>query len=461
MDKFADIKALVFDGFLTQTLRFDKFVVIIRTLGATEEDSVITSYQDLPKEYNLLAAVDTVKFALYSINGVRVTDASRKLVSDWPQKIIAKIFVRYTTLVKRVQTAHNLVDDFVKTNDSRLRWSVVKGTKTSLNSAVLTGDPEFESRGLTFIQQLWIYLNVQQDVIESNKIEWSRVEYMTDSICGFINPKAMRQVHSQKQLAQEEQMKKEEREEIRQIQNKSEEKVMIQNTADDLFDALQRKSGESALERNKRINQLLAKAFQEDEHDKLVREYEEFEFCRQLRIKKENARRAKILHEKKLTNAIVIDVPVLRRKDIQIGYHQMSTLGDDVDTDSKFAELNKDNKYFVNGIDYSEIVQIVSFALLKNREILFDQITHESDEETIKWINIYIEAEKDQSDVEQRVFDILKSRTGESDRDKLLDVRDKVLSRKPVKSRSNSLEDRQKDMIAKIQSESDEIQFGR
>jgi hypothetical protein len=408
-----------------------------------------------------MAAVDTIKFALYSINGVKVTDASRKLVNNWPQKIIAKIFVRYIALVKRVQVAHDLVDDFVKTNDSRLRWSVVKATKTSLNSAVLTGNPEFESRGLTFIQQLWVYLNVQQDIVENNKIEWSRVEYMTDSICGFINPKAMRQVQSQKKLMQEEQIKKEEREEVRQIQNKSEEKVMIQNTADELFDALQRKSGENALERSKRIDKLLVKAFQEDEHDKIVREYEEFEFCRQLRIKKENARRAKILHEKKLINAIVIDVPATRRPDLRVGYHQVSTLGDDIDTEAKFAEMNKDNKYFVNGVDYSEILQIASFALLKNRDTIFDQIVHESDEETVKWINTYIESEKEQSEVVQKVFDILKSGMGESDRDKLLDAREKVLSGKAVKQSANSLEDKQKEMIAKIQSESDEIQFGR
>lgn len=460
MDKFSDIKALIFDGFLTQTLRFDKFVVVIRTLGATEENSVITSYKDLPKEYNTMAAVDTVKFALYSINGVRVSDASRSLINDWSPKIVAKIFVRYTALVKRVQATYDLIDEFVKTNDSRLRWSVVKATKTSLNSAVLTGNPEFESRGLTFAQQLWVYLNTQQDITERNKIEWSRVEYMTDSICGFINPKAMRQVQSQKKLMQEEQIKKEEREEIRQIQNTSEEKVMIQNTADELFDALQRKSGESAIERSKRIDKLMIKAFQEDEHDKLVREYEEFEFCRQLRIKKENARRAKIVHEKKLSNAIVIDVPVTKRPDLRVGYHQVSTIGDDVDTDIRFAELNKDNKRFVNGIDYSDILQIASFALLKNRDALFDQVVHESDEETIKWINIYIESEKEQSDVALKVFDILKSGTGESDRDKLLDVRDKVLSRR-ANLGSNSLEERQKEMIAKIQSESDEIQFGR
>jgi hypothetical protein len=286
---------------------------------------------------------------------------------------------------------------------------------------------------------------------------------MTDSICTFINPKAMRQLQGQKQLQQENQAI-EEREQIQKIQQESKEKIMIENTADDLFAALKKKDYVDAVDKHKQIDKFLAKAFEEDEHDYIVREYEEYLFCKQLRIKKENTRRAKILHQKKLSQVMIIDVPRhLSKEDlpkgIQVGFEQVVTIGNDVDVDLKFAEKNQGNTYFVDGIDYSEIVQITSFSLLKNRELLFKQIVSESDEETIKWIDQYIEEDKEQTETVTKIRDIIQGSTGDSAQDRILNARERILTGKTVET----FDGRRKNMLKQMGQDSnddvDEISF--
>jgi len=448
-NKFQDIKALIFDGYLKETVKFEDTVIVIRTLSLAEENFVIETYENLPDAYNLLAAVETLQQSIYSINGCKITDASKEIVKDWPKQLIIKLFGIYLSLTSRAREAAKQIDDFVKTDESKLRWSIVRSTKTSLNSAIITGNQEFENRGLSYIQQAWVFLNQQEELISKNKHAWSQVEYMTESICSFINPKAMRQIQGKKRLQQEEQMLREQRDEIKEIQDKSKEKVMIKNTADELFDSFERKSGESMTEYRDRFSKSLVKAFQEDEHDRIIREYEEYEFAKQLRIQKENSRRARILHEKRKSNVVVIDLPATK---LDVGFHQITTLGDDEQIEMMIKEEVKTNPYYLNGVDYSEIVTITSFIMLKNRDKILHEVAGESDEETIKWIDRYVKEESQQSDVVARLNDISKGAAmgSASGIDAMLNRREKILSGK------NKFEEQQSEMISRIQKENDD-----
>lgn len=453
MEMFDDIKSLIFDGCLKQTIKFKDFFVVIRTLSPAEESFVIDTYKDLPNDYNLMAAIDTMQRVVYSINGCKITDECRNKIQDWPRHLIIKIFNQYLTLVSRAKNSVKLINDFIKTDDSRLRWTVLKTTKSSLNSAVITGNSEFESKGLSYIQQIWVYLNEQQDLYEENKRDWSKVEYMTDSICTFVNPKAMRQIQGKKKLEQEQQQLTEQRKEITQIQTNSKEKIMIENKADELFDSLTRKPGEAVLDYNNRVKSSVIQAFSEDEHDKIVREHEESQFIKELRIKKENSRRAKILHQKKLSNAIIINLPP--PPGIQVGFNQSVTIGDDEKYDEIQQQESQNNIYYVNGVDYSEILNITSFSMLKNKDIIFKEIANEPEEVTIKYIEEYIEQDTQQkSDIDKMINNI---KTGNQD---LLDAREQILSGGKLK---NKYENQQQDLISQIKREqdSDEIRIGR
>lgn len=448
--KFNDIKALIFDGYLKETLTFgNDFIIVIRTLCASEESFIVETYKDLHNDYNLLAAMDTVQRSIYSINGCKINDCREK-IKDWPKQVIIKVFEQYLKLMNRYHNAIKLINDFVKTDDSRLYWSVLKATKSSLNSAVITGNPEFESKGISYIQQIWIYLNQQEDLLNQNKIDWARVEYMTDSICAFVNPKAMQQIQNKKRILQEEQLEREERAEIQKNENG---KIMIENTADELFDALVKRPDESILDRNSRVQQILTKAFVEDEHDRIVREHEEYQFYKELRIKKENVRRAKILHEKKLSNAIVINLPEAP-KGINVGFIQVSTLGDDVVAENIKEEM-KSNKYFINGVDYSDIVTITSFSMLKNKDSILNEVANESDETTTNFIEQYIKEEEDQKTEVMKIIESLKNPKITDSKERVLNMRDSILTNKSAK---NKFENEQENMISQIKQQNlDEI----
>lgn len=456
-DSFTDVKSLIFEGFIKETIKFKNIVIVIRTLSLTEENSVIETYSQLSDSYNLLAACDTIKKSIYSINGCKIEDKHKELVYDWPKQLIIKLFNVYLSLCERARTATKQIDKFIQTNDSKVRWSILKSTKTSLNSAVITGNPEFESRGLSYPQQVWIFFNEQEDVISENKLNWSRVEYMTESICSFINPKAMKQVQHKKQLENDEEFKKQQKEESKRIQKESKEKTMIENSADDLFDSLERRKDETALEYRERVAKAVSKAWEEDEHDRIVREYEEFEFARRLRIQKENTRRSRLLHEKKKENSFIIEVPEMRN-DIPVAYHQMSSLGSDDDHfESLVQHEQTNNKYYIKGVDYSEIIDIVSFSMLKNRDRILNEVISEPDEVTQKWIEHYIESEKEQTDISKELFEIEKEAvtSGQSSAEIMMNRRDHILDRG-----KNKFENQQDEMKRQIQSENDEIQFG-
>lgn len=134
----------------------------------------------------------------------------------------------------------------------------------------------------------------------------------------------------------------------------------------------------------------------------------------------------------------------------------MSTLGSD---DDKFESLvqyeQTNNKYYIKGVDYSEIVEIVSFNMLKNRDRILNEVVSEPDEVTIKWIDHYIETEKQQTDISKELFEIQKDaiNSGQSSAEVLMNRRDQILGK-------NKFEYQQSEMIRQIQSEQDEIQFG-
>jgi hypothetical protein len=434
-EKFNDIRSLIFDGFLKETIKFKDYVIIIRTLFSFEEDSIIETYKHLPNEYNLMAAIDTVQKSVYSINGCKITNESRDVIKDWPKQIIIKLFEEYLKLADRSRKSADLISQFIEIDESKLRWSVVRATKSSLNSAVITGNTDFEFKGLASLQQIWIYLNLQNDIADESNRGWKKAEYISEMICTFINPKAMQKIQNQRKLTEDEETIKKDKDEIMQIENKTNEKILIENTADELFDTMNRRQGESIMDYKGRVQQLLEKAFSEDEHDKIIREHEEYEFAKQLRIKKENARRAKIIYERKITNAIIIETK--NTSNLPVAFQQITMLEDDS------PESQITGQWIVNNVDYSEVVTITSFLMLKNRDSIFKQITSENEEETTKYIEQYIAEDEKISDVAKKVRDLMKKAKEDETR---LDKRERVLS-------GNNFENRQQEMIKQIQNE--------
>jgi len=464
MDKFVDIRPLVFDGYLKTTVKFEDKVIVLKTLTTSEEDEIIEKYSHLPDEYNLVAVIDTIQLAIYSINSCKITDEARKKIRDWPKQIILRLFNEYIKLAKRVRDAAQLLKDFVKTGESQQQWSVIKATKTSFNST---------ATNVTQIQKIWIYLHEQHDIQNTHEIDWAKVEYMTESICSFVNPKAMNQINMKKKMEREEK----ERQKMIEEMKKQKGGNILTNTADDLFKAIEKKEDESRVDHSERVRKAVYDTLKEDEHDKFVREHEEYELARRLRIKKENHRRLKDIRKTKRSSVVIDanDAPqqLTRRKppinvgleqnvnvgeiqnkrpDIVVGFEQNVDIGSDEEFEKRIESKSQDNKYFVNGIDYSDIMTIKSFELLKSRDEIFNEVVNESDEETIKWIDIYIENEKEQTAVTQQVKDILSNSVTGDYRESMLNRREAILTGGEIMP-NNSYENKQEQMKQQIQDE--------
>lgn len=401
-----DIRSLVFDGHIKEVVHVGESIIVIRTLSPSDEVYISDNFSNVGNEYSLMAVTETIKRSIHSINGCVIPkdDIARDRVKDWSRIIITNVFKIYLSLGDRVHEAVKSIDEFLKTDASKFKWSSIKNSKSSLGH-----DLEHN-----YIQQLWIYMNEQNDIIEQYKHDWQNTEYITDSICTFINPKAMRQIQQRKSEQQsqlennihesyadldlepevqvdEQVPEKKVVAEKRDIPIKNEEHTVIQNTTETLFESLKKKPNESKAQHEHRVSQAVQKSMEEDEFDKIIRENDEFHFARNLRIKKENARRIKEHNASKNRSVTIIDDPA--PTGIDVGYHIVSSIGDDEESNLRYDESQKDNKFYVNGIDYSEICLTKAYEILKNRDKIFIEVSHETDAETIKWIEYYIDLE--------------------------------------------------------------------
>ena len=57
MDKFVDIRSLVFDGYLKTTIKIEDKIIVIKTLKISEEDAIIEKYKHFSNEYNLIFSI--------------------------------------------------------------------------------------------------------------------------------------------------------------------------------------------------------------------------------------------------------------------------------------------------------------------------------------------------------------------------------------------------------------------
>ena len=85
----------------------------------------------------------------------------------------AKINTRY-------EKAIGMIDEFLETSESMLKWQSVKYANATLGL-----NKEHNSA-----QLLWIFYNDQRERKNQIEHEWNVAKYVADSICSFVNPNA-------------------------------------------------------------------------------------------------------------------------------------------------------------------------------------------------------------------------------------------------------------------------------
>lgn len=359
-----NLSELIFDNYCFHEFELLGINFILRSLKTDERERIFRKYKYFSKNQNISLILEILSNSLMYINGLEFEKEKHKhFLSFFSLKIILKIFEEYQKNESKIENSSKFIDYYIETRDSRSSWIVFK-------TCSRITDP-FSIKKLNQYQYYWILMNSFKDSFEEEKRIWSKVEYMTNSICAFVNPKAFRK--SKDQMSIVEQLEESEDKSKKKIIEEFEqgEKIEVKES-NDVFSSLEKMQNESEEEHESRVNILMEKTLKGelvDEHDRLVRD-SELEFLK------------KFLREKR--TQVLVEREVFKRQGTK--FDSVDVLENEV----LKIQLEEDKKkgFFFEDFSYLEIVRMRDFVTIpKNeKEKAFEEVMQEE-------INIDLEVE--------------------------------------------------------------------
>jgi hypothetical protein len=265
-------------------------------------------------------------------------------------RVVLSLYRLYQNIDEELSEATKFIDYFIETRDSRNSWFVFK-------TCSRITEP-FSIKKLNQYQYYWIVLNCFKDSFDEEKRNWTKVEFMTNSICAFVNPKAYRKSRGQSITDQLEQHEDKSKQKIVE-QLEAGEAVSIEQSSN-IFSTLNRLSGETEEQHEIRMNTIMEKTLKGeliDEHDRIVREYEINMFRSYLREKKKQ---------------ILIERELFKKRGIK--FDSSEVLENDFIKNQD--EEDKKSGFYYDGFNYLEIVSMKDFAALPKieKKKIFDEV---------------------------------------------------------------------------------------
>jgi len=345
---------LVFDSYVTTEFDFLNHRFILRSLTTSEREDLYRRYFNFSSKHNLMLVLDMLAFSIMFIDGLEFDKHKHKaFLHRLNSRIILKIYKKYEEMDEEIKGSSVFIDYYVETRESRNMWSVFK-TCSRIN------DP-FSIRKLNQYQYYWIITNVFKDNLDKEKKAWAKVEYMTNSICAFINPKGFKKSRSSSVV---DQLEKQEDKEKQRLVEELETGVTQQYVdSNDVFSSMDRKNEETDEEYEYRVNILMEKTLKGelvDEHDKIVRKSEIDCLKKFLR-----ERRTQVLVDREVRNRRGIkfdDLSVLEKEAMQIQ-----------------LEEDKQNGFFHDDFSYIDIIKMKDFSAITKieKEKIFEEVMNE------------------------------------------------------------------------------------
>ncbi len=345
---------LVFESFIVKEVDLCEYHFLMRTLKTEERDDISRRYKYLSNKYNIQLVLEILSSSIMFINGYEFKKNEHQyLLNKLNSKLILNLYGAYQKLDAESSEASKFIDYYVETRESRNLWSIFKTCSRFT-------DP-FSIRKLNQYQFYWIVMNSYKDSFEEEKKIWSKVEYMTNSICAFVNPKAFRKSKSQMGIV--EQLEKNEDKTKQRVVEQLESGAPVVTETDDIFSTLERLPGETDEDREFRVNTIMEKTLKGelvDEHDRIVRVDEVKTFKRYLMQK-----RKKVLVEKEMNkrNGMKFDSTEVLENDV---------------TRKQFEE-DKKKGFFYEDCSYIDIVKMKDFAAIpkEDKQIAFQEVMAE------------------------------------------------------------------------------------
>ena len=345
------VSHLIFDSCITSEFEFSGVFFLFKTLSTDERNSIELKFRHKTHKQNIVLVVNILTYSIVCIDG-DVVDKKELEFKLWRMNsiIILKLYEFYQQLDKKVIEVSQFVDYYIESKESRSHWTVFKTCERTNNL--------FSLKKLNNYQYYWIVMNVFKDQLEEEKKLWGKVEYMTNSICAFVNPKAYNKVKGQ--IGVSEQFEKYENKDKQAIVEKLEKGESVssseQNTKKDIFSSLQQLPGETEEQHIVRVDQMMHKCMSGedvDEYDKVIRETEMNNLYEEL-IEK----RQKICIEKEAYRRLGTSKDVLENERSINENKELSTKG-----------------YFFEDVSYFEIVNKKDYMGLnkKYKQEIFDK----------------------------------------------------------------------------------------
>ncbi len=346
---------LIFNSYTTCDFELIGLHFTLRSLTTQERDAIFRKFKFLSNKHNMRLVLEILSFSVFYIDGHKFEyEKHRRFLYKFNSKLILKLYFEFQKLEESIAESSKFIDYYLESRESRNMWSVFK-TCSRVKDA-------FDIRKFNQYQFYWIVSNVYKDSLNEEKKVWSKVEYMTNSICAFLNPKAFRKAKSQMSIV--EQLEQQEDKEKQRIVDELERGKVVETVkSNDVFSSMERQANETDEEYEYRINTLMEKTLKGelvDEHDRLVRE-DEIKFLK------------KFLREKRL------QVLIEREKQERSPYRFDSS--EVLENEASKIQFEEDKKlgFFHDNFSYIEIINMKDFVTLSREEKqkVFDEVMNE------------------------------------------------------------------------------------
>lgn len=379
---------LVFETYTTREVKLENHYVMLRSLTTKEREDISRCYRYLPSKYNIMLVLDILCCSILYVDGLEFYKQKHEFIfRNLNSKLVFKLYEEYKLLDDDVAESSKFIDYYVESRESRNMWAVFK-TCSRIQDA-------FSIRKLNQYQYYWITSNVYKDSLENEKKTWAKVEYITNSICGFINPKALRKSKSGSSIVEqlEDQEDKVKQRIVDELEFGEKQQVVESN---DVFSSMERQNEEDDEQYESRINILMERTLKGelvDDHDKIVRT-SEINFLK------------KFLREKRIQVLVEREVYIRRGIDFDSG----SIL----ENEASLIQLEEDKQkgFFHDDFSYLEIVMMKDFAAVtkEEKQIAFEEVMSEQidiDNE----VNLFLKSLSGRDDVDEQTLNLLEQDT--------------------------------------------------
>ena len=264
VNPYQDLEQILFRGFICQPILLGKrkTPILLKSLLESEFDQISLKFfheRDPERKFKYF-----VVYSLAQIDSINLLPLRNEVMKDlislvtrWPEHYFVAVSQVMDKFRVRMEKAINVLDTYVYTHESRSRWFTYKGQQ--LNSPSITGWEGTENMPLSSIHRRWITLNA----LEDDKEDYEKHNDVARFMATAFNPKGMQKIN-------DEEVRR--RKDIEAQRAQAQERIASGRNTEGVTD-FSKPEDLSSKELVGLLDHMLSG--EQDDHDRMVAEYEE------------------------------------------------------------------------------------------------------------------------------------------------------------------------------------------